>query len=99
VRSGNLYNFGREFLGNWIRDTYHEGNFWTYLADVQCNMKYTRELLDQQHSTLVAVIQYLDQINHSDTHIRHKVDVVLNHNTFVNKKSEEELNEAENAEA
>ena len=63
------------------------------------NMKYTRELLDQQHSTLVAVIQYLDQINHSDTHIRHKVDVVLNHNTFVNEKSEEELNEAENAEA
>ena len=62
-------------------------------------MKYTRELLDQQHSTLVAVIQYLDQISHSDTDIRHKVDVVLNHNTFVNKKSEEELNEAENAEA
>ena len=62
-------------------------------------MKFTRQLLDQQHSTLVAVIQYLDQINHSDTHIRHKVDVVLNHNTFVNKKSEEELNEAENAEA
>ena len=63
------------------------------------NMKYTRELLDQQHSTLVAVIQYLDQISHSDTHIRHKVDVVLNHNTFVNKKSEEELDEAENAKA
>ena len=63
------------------------------------NMKYTRELLDQQHSTLVAVINYLDQISHSDTDIRHKVDVILNHNEFVNKKSEEELNEAENAEA
>ena len=62
-------------------------------------MKYTRELLDQQHSTLVAVINYLDQISHSDTDIRHKVDVILNHNEFVNKKSEEELNEAENAEA
>ena len=63
------------------------------------NMKYTRELLDQQHSTLVAVIQYLDQISHSDTHIRHKVDVVLNHNKFVNEKSREELDEAENAKA
>jgi hypothetical protein len=36
-------------------------------------------------------IQYLDQINHSDTHIRHKVDVALNHLDKLTKDSEMEL--------
>ena len=61
------------------------------------NMKYTRQLISAQSSVLSAVIQYLDQISHSDTHIRHKVDVILNHNDFVDNKSKEELDEAENA--
>ncbi len=59
------------------------------------NMKYTKMLIDQQQSVLVDVINYLDQISHSDTHIRHKVDVVLNHFTHVNEKSTEEIEEVE----
>ncbi len=62
------------------------------MNDIRKEMKM---LIDQQHSVLVDVIQYLDQISHSDTHIRHKVDVVLNHFTHVNEKSTEEIEEVE----
>ena len=42
-------------------------------------MEKTIELIQIQQETLQDVIQYLDRINNSDTHIRHKVDVTLNH--------------------
>ena len=54
-------------------------------------MKATIELLKIQQETLQDVIQYLDQINHSDTHIRHKVDVTLNHLDKLHEQSEMEL--------
>jgi len=54
-------------------------------------MKATIELLQIYHDALVDTIQYLDQINHSDTHIRHKVDVALNHLDKLTKDSEMEL--------
>jgi len=54
-------------------------------------MKHTIELLQIYHDALVDTIQYLDQINHSDTHIRHKVDVALNHLDKLTKDSEMEL--------
>ena len=41
-------------------------------------MKATIELIEIYHNALVDTIQYLDQIGHSDTDIRHKVDVALN---------------------
>ena len=54
-------------------------------------MKKTIELLKIQQETLQDVIQYLDQISHSDTHIRHKVDVTLNHLDKLKEQSEMEL--------
>ena len=54
-------------------------------------MKATIELLKIQQETLQDVIQYLDQISHSDTHIRHKVDVTLNHLDKLKEQSQEEL--------
>jgi len=54
-------------------------------------MKYTIELLQIYHDALVDTIQYLDRINHSDTHLRHKVDVALNHSEFLTRKSQEEI--------
>ncbi len=54
-------------------------------------MKKTIELIKIQQETLQDVIQYLDQISHSDTHIRHKVDVTLNHLDKLKEQSEEEL--------
>jgi len=54
-------------------------------------MKATIELLKIQQETLQDVIQYLDQISHSDTHIRHKVDVTLNHLDKLKEQSEMEL--------
>ena len=54
-------------------------------------MKATIELLEIYHKTLVDTIQYLDQINHSDTDIRHKVDVALNHLDKLHRDSEMEL--------
>ncbi len=54
-------------------------------------MKATIELLQIYHDALVDTIQYLDQINHSDTHIRHKVDVALNHLDKLTEDSEMEL--------
>ena len=54
-------------------------------------MKATMELLKIYHNALVDTIQYLDQIGHSDTHLRHKVDVALNHLDKLTKDSEMEL--------
>ena len=54
-------------------------------------MKATIELLEIYHNALVDTIQYLDRINHSDTHLRHKVDVALNHSEFLTRKSNEEI--------
>ena len=54
-------------------------------------MKATIELLETYHNALVDTIQYLDRINHSDTHLRHKVDVALNHSEFLTRKSNEEI--------
>jgi hypothetical protein len=42
-------------------------------------MKATIELIKIYQDALVDTIHYLDQIGHSDTHLRHKVDVALNH--------------------
>jgi len=54
-------------------------------------MEKTIELIKIQQETLQDVIQYLDRINHSDTHIRHKVDVTLNHLDRLKEQSQEEL--------
>ena len=54
-------------------------------------MEKTIELIQIQQETLQDVIQYLDRINHSDTHIRHKVDVTLNHLDKLKEQSEMEL--------
>ncbi len=54
-------------------------------------MKKTIELIKIQQETLQDVIQYLDRISHSDTHIRHKVDVTLNHLDKLKEQSQEEL--------
>ena len=54
-------------------------------------MKATIELLQIYHDALVDTIQYLDRINHSDTHLRHKVDVALNHLDKLTEDSEMEL--------
>ena len=54
-------------------------------------MENTIELIQIQQETLQDVIQYLDQINHSDTHIRHKVDVTLNHLDRLKELSQMEL--------
>jgi len=59
-------------------------------------MKATIELIKIQQETLQDVIQYLDRISHSDTHIRHKVDVTLNHLDKLKEQSQEELKEYEN---
>ena len=58
-------------------------------------MKATIELIKIYQDALVDTIQYLDQIGHSDTHLRHKVDVALNHSEFLTRKSNEEIKEYE----
>jgi uncharacterized protein YaaN involved in tellurite resistance len=54
-------------------------------------MEKTIELIQIQQETLQDVIQYLDRISHSDTHIRHKVDVTLNHLDKLKEQSKMEL--------
>ena len=54
-------------------------------------MEKTIELIQIPQETLQDVIQYLDRINHSDTHIRHKVDVTLNHLDRLKELSQMEL--------
>ena len=51
----------------------------------------TIELIKLQRATLIEVIQWLDEKNFSNTEIRSKVDVVLNHNKDMDKTSEMEL--------
>jgi len=51
----------------------------------------TIELIKLQRATLIEVIQWLDEKNFSNTEIRSKVDVVLNHNKDMDETSEMEL--------
>jgi len=51
----------------------------------------TIELIKLQRATLIDVIQWLDEKNFSNTKIRSKVDIVLNHNKDMDKTSNMEL--------
>ena len=51
----------------------------------------TIELIKLQRATLIDVIQWLDEKNFSNTKIRSKVDIVLNHNKDMDETSEMEL--------
>ena len=51
----------------------------------------TIELIKLQRATLIEVIQWLDEKNFSNTEIRSKVDVVLNHNKDMDETSKMEL--------
>ena len=54
-------------------------------------MQNTIELLKKQHDVLVDVIVWLDQNKKSNTEIRSKVDVILNHEKKLEEGSEMEL--------
>ena len=54
-------------------------------------MEKTIELIDEQHATLVQVIQFLDSHKHSNEPVRETVDKVLNHSDELYKDSEMEL--------
>ena len=54
-------------------------------------MKKTIERITKQHDALVDVIQWLDEKNFSNSEIRSKVDVVLNHSRKLNEGSDMEL--------
>ena len=54
-------------------------------------MKSTIELLRKQHDVLVDVIVWMDQNKKSNTNIRSKVDVILNHEKKLEEDSEMEL--------
>jgi hypothetical protein len=54
-------------------------------------MKSTIELLRKQHDVLVDVIVWMDQNKKSNTDIRSKVDVILNHEKKLEEDSEMEL--------
>ena len=51
----------------------------------------TIKLLRKQDDVLVDVIQWLDEKNFSNTEIRSKVDVILNHSRRLREGSEMEL--------
>ena len=51
----------------------------------------TIKLLRKQDDVLVDVIQWLDEKNFSNTEIRSKVDVILNHSRKLHEGSEMEL--------
>ena len=53
-------------------------------------MKKTITLLQKQHDVLTDVIRWLDENKFSNTDIRSKVDVVLNHSDFYEIKSTQE---------
>ena len=53
-------------------------------------MKKTITLLQKQHDVLADVIRWLDENKFSNTDIRSKVDVVLNHSDFYEIKSTQE---------
>ena len=54
-------------------------------------MQNTIDLLKKQHDVLVDVIQYLDSSKQSNTEIRSKVDVILNHEKKLEEGSDMEL--------
>ena len=54
-------------------------------------MQNTIELLKKQHDVLVDVIVWLDQNKKSNTEIRSKVDVILNHEKKLEEGSDMEL--------
>jgi len=53
-------------------------------------MKKTITLLEKQHDVLVDVIRWLDENKFSDTDIRSKVDVVINHSDYYEIKTTQE---------
>ena len=53
-------------------------------------MKKTIKLLQKQHDVLADVIVWLDENKFSNTDIRSKVDVVLNHSDFYEIKATQE---------
>ena len=54
-------------------------------------MENTIELLKKQHDVLVDVIVWMDQNKKSNTEIRSKVDIILNHSDKLHKGAELEL--------
>ena len=54
-------------------------------------MKNTIELVEEQHRVLVDVIHWLDSNKFSNTEIRSKVDIILNHEKKLEEDSEMEL--------
>ena len=54
-------------------------------------MQNTLKRIMKQHDVLVDVIQWLDEKNFSNTEIRSKVDVILNHSRKLHEKSNMEL--------
>ena len=54
-------------------------------------MKRTITLLNTYHDTLVDVIVWMDQNKKSNTEIRSKVDIILNHEKKLEEDSEMEL--------
>ena len=54
-------------------------------------MKKTIELLKKQHDVLVDVIVWMDQNKKSNTEIRSKVDIILNHSRKLDEDSNIEL--------
>ena len=54
------------------------------------NMKKTITLLEKQHDVLVDVIRWLDENKFSDTDIRSKVDLVINHSDYYEIKATQE---------
>ena len=57
-------------------------------------MENTIKLIDEQHATLVQVIQFLDSHKHSNTQVREAVDKVLNHSKDLTRKSDQEIKQA-----
>ena len=53
-------------------------------------MKKTITLLEKQHDVLTDVIRWLDENKFSNTDIRSKVDVVLNHSDYYEIKATQE---------
>ena len=54
-------------------------------------MQNTIDLLKKQHDVLVDVIVWMDQNKKSNTEIRSKVDIILNHEKKLEEDSEMEL--------
>lgn len=52
-------------------------------------MKHTIKLITLMHETLSDVIKFLDDNKYSNTKIREKVDMVLNHSKLANKAEKE----------